>query len=115
MSTKLATIRTYCRGRFEVELAEHVEYENPADTVAWDDPEVEREYVEKVERGDLPWYCLGVHVYAIQRTPGFVEQPREIGSAYLGCVDTYDLHAIGARDLVLEAIQEARGLTEVLR
>lgn len=100
---KLATIRTIRRGRFTVEIAEHVEHAHPADTIAFgdtpEDLEAEQEYIRKIEQGDLPWYCLGVHVYYLGR---------EIGSSYLGCVDTYDLHAVGLRDVVADAIREAR-------
>lgn len=115
MSTKLGVIRTYRRDRFEVELAEHVEYENPADTIAWDDPEAEGEYVRRIHAGLLPWYCLGVHVYAVHQSPGRVERRREIGAAYLGCVDTLDVRAIGVREMVREAIEEARHFLETFR
>jgi len=111
MSIKLATIRTYERERFSVEIAEHVEYENPADTIAWDDPQAEREYVERIHRGDLPWFCLGAHVYV--SVEGGIR--REIGSAFLGCCDTYDLRALGVKDVVSEAIRDARSLVEVVR
>ena len=117
-ATKLAVIRTIRTARFEVELAEHVEFENPADCVAWDDPEAEREYVERIETGELPWYCLGVHVYVRESETDQgryrrLHPRREIGSAYLGCVDTLDLHAVGVRDVVAEAIADARQLLEV--
>ena len=120
MSDKLGVIRTIAVGRFEVELAEHVEHENPADCVAWDDEEAEAEYVRKIREGVYPWYCLGAHVYVrehdTQEGRYRVHHPRrEIGSAYLGCCDTFELHAIGVRDLVAEAIQDARRLLEVVR
>lgn len=111
MSTRIGTIRTYERERFTVEIAQHAEYVDPADTVAWDDPEAEREYVERIESGEYPWYCLGVHVYA--RSDG--GPLREIGSAYLGCCDTLDVRALGVRHVVREAIQDARQLLEVDR
>lgn len=111
MSARLATLRTYEREHFTVEIAQHVEDVDSADTVAWDDPEAEREYVERIRSGDYPWYCLGVHVYArSERGP-----LREIGSAYLGCCDTLDVRALGVRDIAREAIQDARQLLEVVR
>ena len=111
MSTRLSTIRTYQRARYSVEIAEHVEFEDPAGTVAWGDEEAEREYVEHIRSGAYPWYCLGVHVYASHE--GSIR--REIGSAYLGCCDTLDLRALGVRDLVADAISDARSLLEALR
>lgn len=100
------TLKTIRTPRFVVTLEAHPEYEIPADTIAWDDLDAEAEYVRKIESGDIPWYCLGAHVYV---NSGGSWQGREIGSSYLGCVDTEDFYSVGARDVVAMAIEDARG------
>lgn len=112
MSDKIRTIREYHRGRFVVELAEHVEYDHPAGTIATGDDVADVEYVRKIESGEYPWYTLGVHVYV---TEEHCPHMREIGSSFLGWCDTYDLAAIGARDVVSEAVADARNLIESLQ
>lgn len=97
---KIETLRTLNIGRFVVEIAAYVEETHPLDMVDFGDEAAEREYVRKIEQGIYPWFCLGVHVY----TRG----GHEIGSAYLGCVDTYRLHEVGLKDVVAEAVADAR-------
>lgn len=116
---KLSTLRTIHIGRFLIEIAEYIEEVHPADMICYgNDPEgkrAEKEYLRKVETGEIPWYCLGVHVYITHDVDGGAFIPEvEIGSAYLGCVDTYDLHAVGVRWVVKDAIEEARATLDRL-
>jgi len=92
-------LREIKTARFTVRLRAHPEYQDPIDTIAWDDPSAEHTYAQTIYSGACPWFVLGAHVFA---------EGVEIGSSYLGCVDTYDLRSVGVRDVVHEAIEEAR-------
>ena len=105
------TLRTIEKDNFRVDFEAHEEDIDPADTVFFGEDEqskeAEKAYLEKIYSGEYPWFCLGVHVFD---TSGLIE--KEVGSSYLGGVDTYDLRGVGVRDVVWEAVKEARKTTE---
>jgi len=107
----IETLRTIEKTSFRVEFEAHPEDIDPADTVFFGEDDeskaAERAYLEKIYSGEIPWFCLGVHIWD---TSGPIE--KEVGSSYLGGVDTYDLHGVGVRDMVQEAVREARKTTE---
>ena len=99
MPEVLKVIREWTMPTYRVVAVAHPEHTAPEDTVAWDDPDREKEYCEKIYSGEYPWYVLGVHVFAGDTF---------LGSSYLGCVDTYELRDVGVRDVAGGAIEEAR-------
>lgn len=106
ISDKLETIKVYKTRRFIVEVASFVEYTDPAEKVP--DPA----YVRRIARGNVPWYCLGIIVRTRNDEARWME--REIGSAYLGCVDTLDWRDVGGREVAAEAIKGAREFAAAL-
>lgn len=113
MQDVMHEFRVYRTAHFVVKVLAHYEDLDPADTIAWangpDDTEglrAEREYLESINRGDTPWYCLGVHVFTRNDDAPWLE--REIGSSYLGGVDAKNPRDVGLRDVAHEAFADAR-------
>jgi hypothetical protein len=91
-------VKSYRTANVEVLFVEMPEDTDPIDTVAWS-PEEDAEYAQKVYDGTYPWYCLGVFV---------LFGGHEVGSSYLGCIDTWNLRDINAFDVAREALEQAR-------
>ena len=104
---RLETLRTIEKENIRVEFVAWEEDLDPADTVAFGEDDeskkAEAEYLAKIHNGEYPWYCLGVHIFD---TSDAIHS--EVGASYLGGVDTYDLRGVGVRDVVWEAVKEAR-------
>lgn len=101
-------IRTIEKSNFRIRIVAEPEDVNPADIIDLPEPEA-REYLAKIETGDYPWYCLAVYVdRKIPARGGYLLAPLTVGRAYLGCVDTVDLHAVGLRHVVADAVAHAR-------
>lgn len=89
---------------FEIILTAEEEETHPSDTICFETPEEEQAYLNKINHGEIGWFCAKVAACH----NGF-----ELGVSYLGCCDYSSLESFKDdsgyyEDMRDEAIKEAR-------